>query len=228
MGRHMLTAYDRNNNELWISSDNIGEEPGIRTDYASDVINICETVKTGKIIDSRTGLPVVQHHDPETNKPAQISKRIAYFRIYDNQSIWSIYITEYGRKAGIRNYETRRPDDTESAQIIGYPPIRDSRIEVTYHNDLDLIIGEGEAREPIIHGKQRNIDRWGDPVVLIATCNKISLEDSDYLWQGYTYVNHLTSEIYALENATRAYVRKYLKNVAREMITKYGDDITKW
>jgi hypothetical protein len=230
MSKYMITAYDINHNELWISagSSHDGAEPCIRTDRIADIITNFKILNTGKIINPETGLPVNRIRDPQTGKRNQGSRRIAYFRTYNQNSIWEIYITAHGRKAGIRNYQARRPSDMRTAQVIGCPPIKDEpRIIANGYGGFDLVIGEGDLQGLRAKGN-RNIDRYGDPVVVIANCHRVTLSDTEGSWWGYTYQNYYTLDHCPLQNATSVDVRTLLMTEAKEMIEMYGSDITRW
>jgi hypothetical protein len=229
MKRYTITAYDANHNELWITigTSFVGAEACRRTDRISDVVNTYELVKTGKIIDPETGLPVIRHRDPNTGQRTQGSRYVAYFRVYDNNTIFEIHITRHGRKAGVRNYQTRRDSDTRTGQIIGYPPVHTGPRIVNTGYSYQLIIGEGDPNGLRIRGNQ-NIDRWGDPVVHIATCHRVTSIETEGGWWGYTYDNHYTWDHCPLERATVADVHRHLTAIAEEMIGKYGTDITRW
>lgn len=229
MSRYTITAYDSDHNELWITigSSHIGAESCRRTDRISEVVIAYNTVKTGQIIDSETGLPIVRHRDPATGKRTQGSRRVAYFRVYDKGAIFEIYITWHGRKAGIRNYQTRRPSDTRTGQIIGCVPIHTGpRVVYTGHS-YELIIGEGDPKGLRAKDNQ-NIDRWGDSVAHIATCHRRTKAETEGKWWGYVYVNHYTWSDFALEQATVQDVEIHLLLVAREMINLRGTDISRW
>ena len=229
MSRYTITAYDANHNELWIAigSSHVGAEPRRYTDRVADVVNAYDLIRTGKIIAPETGLPVVRHRDPDTGKRTKGSRYVAYFRVYDNNAIFEIYITYNGRKAGIRNYQTRRDTDARTAQIIGCQPIHtDPRIVNTGHGH-ELIIGEGDPHGLRTNGFQ-NIDRWGDAVVHIATCHRVTNIETEGNWWGYTYENHYTWDHCPLERATVTDVHRHLTTIATEMINKYGADITRW
>jgi hypothetical protein len=228
--RYTITAYDTNHNELWITigSSFVGAEACRRTDRVANVVNAYTLIRTGKIIDPETGLPVVRTRDPRTGQRTQGARRVAYFRVYDNHTIWKIHITAHGRKAGIRNYQTRRPGDTRPGQIIGYPPIHTNpRVVGNGYGGFDVILGEGDP-----HGLRtkgiRNVDKWGDPVIVLGNCHRVTLANSEGAWWGYTYQNYYTHDHGPLQNATVADVRRHLMSEAEEMIGKYGTDITRW
>jgi len=228
MNRHKVTAFDVDHNMLWITigSSHVGAEARISTDRASGVVNTYRRT-TGQIIDPETGRPVVRVRDPRTGRRIQGSRRIAYFRTYTNGHIAEIYITEHGRRAGIRNHETRRDSDTRSAHILGHPPIHTGPRVVDTGHSYELVIGEGNPYGfRTMH--QPNIDRWGDPVVHIATCHRVTLADSDGSWWGYTYYNYCTMDHCPLANATVADVRRHLMGEAQVLIEKHGSDITRW
>lgn len=229
MKRYTITAYDANHNELWITigTSFVGAEACRRTDRISDVVNAYDLVRTGKIIDPETGLPVVRHRDPNTGQRTQGSRYVAYFRVYDNNTIFEIYITRHGRKTGVRNYQTRRPSDVRSARILGCKPIHTGPRIVNTGYSLKLIIGEGDPNGLRTKGN-KNIDRWGDPVIHMATSVKVTRAEAENHWWGYTYENHYTWDHCALQYATLADVKQHLLAVADEMIGKYGTDITRW
>ena len=230
MKRYTITAYDTNHNKLWITigSSFVGAEACRRTDRIAEVVNAYTLIRTGKIIDPETGLPVVRIRDPRTGQRALGARRVAYFRVYDNHTIWEIHITAHGRKAGIRNYQTRRPGDTRPGQIIGYPPIHTNpRVVANGHGGFDLIIGEGDPNGPRTKYNP-NIDKWGDPVIVLGNCRRVTLTDSDGAWWGYTYQNYYTNDHCPLQNATVADVHRHLMSEAEEMIGKHGSDITRW
>lgn len=229
MSRYTITAYDANHKELWITteSSSVGAEPRRHTNRIADVINAYDLVKIGKIIDPETGLPIARHRHPKTGKRTKGSRHVAYFRTYDNHEILEIHITYNGRKAGIRNYQTRRDTDTRTGQIIGCPPVHTNPRIVNTDHSYELITGEGDPNGPRVKGNQ-NVDRWGDPVVHIATCNRVTSIETKGDWWGYTYENHYTWDHCHLECATVSDVHRHLTTIAKEMIDKYGADITRW
>lgn len=226
MSRYTITAYDTNHNQLWITigSSHIGAEPCRRTNRVSEIL-IAYNIKTGQIIDPETDRPVIRHYDPTTGQRTQSSRRIAYFRVYDKDAIFEIYITKHGRKAGIRNYETRRLSDTRAAQILGHPPIHTAPQIINTGYNIKLVIGEGDPQGLRFPGVQ-NADRWGDPVVHLATCHRVTKVDAG--WWGYTYENHYTWDHCPLERATIPEVHQHLMAIADETIKKYGADISRW
>lgn len=227
MKRYTIKAYDTNHNELWISAGwtHDGAEPSIHTDHVSDVVNTY-ALRTGKIIDSETGLPVARLRDPQTGQRAQGSKLIAYFRAYDQDMIWEINITRHGRKAGIRNYQTRSPLDPRTGQIIGHPPIHTGiRVESNGYGGLVSIIGEGDPDGLRLSGEPYT-DKWGDDVRTLGSCQRAFKIESG--WWGYTYQNHCTWELRSMENATAQDVHKHLLAEAQKLEAKYGPDFTRW
>lgn len=228
MKRYTIRGYDANHNELWITigTSFVGAEACRRTDSVIDIINICELVKTGKIIDPETGLPVIRHRDPVTGQRTQGSRYVAYFRIYCEEVIWEVFFTRHGRKAGVRNHEGRRDDDDRTALISGHPPIHTGPRIVNTGYGHELIIGEGDPHGT--RGGSQNIDRWGDPVVHIATCYRVTKGESDNGWWGYTYYNYYTRDNCPLDRATIADVRRHLHAIAEEMIAQRGSDIASW
>lgn len=120
-----VRAYDQDHNELWITigSAHIGAVPHITTDRAAHVVGTYDTLKTGKIIDSEAGLPIVRTRDPKTGRWTMGKRRIAYFRTDNDGHCFEIYITKHGRQAGIRNYQARSATDAPGVHILGHPPI---------------------------------------------------------------------------------------------------------
>lgn len=230
MKRYTIRAYDTNHNELWITIGSwfVGAEACRRTDKIKDVINAYKLIRTGNIIDPETGLPVVRTRDPHTGQRTPGSRRVAYFRVYNEGAIWEIRITVHGRKAGIRNYQTRRPSDTRSVKIIGCRPIHTGpRVVGNGHGGFDVILGEGDPHGLRTEGN-RNVDKWGDPVIVLGNCHRVTLGDSEGAWWGYTYQNYYTHDHFPLQNATVSDVHRHLMAEAEEMIGKYGTDITRW
>lgn len=228
MQRYTIRAYDANHNELWITigSSFVGAEPCRRTDRLADIINAYKLIKTGQIIDQGTGLPVVRRRDPVTGKRTQGRRRVAYFRVYSEEVIWEAHITKHGRQAGVRNHQARRDNDVRVALINGHPPIHTGPRVVNTGYSYELVIGEGDP-----HGMRngnRNIDRWGDPVVHIASCYRVTSAETEGSWWGYTYRNHYTWDDCPLQCATIPDVHRHLYAVAEEMLGKYGPDITRW
>lgn len=224
MTRYTIRAYDADHNELWITDGSY--EACRRTDNVADIIRAYKLVKTGRIIDPETGLPVVRHRGPATGRRIQGSRYVAYLRAYDEDVIWEAHITRYGRKVGVRNHQARRGGDTRAALISGHPPIHTGPRIVDTGHGYELVIGEGNP-----HGMRsgnRNVDRWGDPVVHIATCYRVTSIETEGGWWGYTYSNHYTWDHCPLEYATIADMRRHLQVIAQEMIDKYGTDITRW
>jgi hypothetical protein len=231
MKRYTITAYDTNHNELWITigSSHVGAEARLSSDNVADVEKAYR-ITTGKIIDPETGRPVVRTRDPRTGKRTQGARRIAYFRTYTDGCISEIHITRHGRNAGIRNYQTRRPSDTRTARFTSSscPPIHTGpRVVANGYGGFDLVIGEGDPHGQR-SGDNHNIDRWGDPAVLIGNCHRVTLADSEGSWWGYVYQNYINWDNSPLQNATVADVHRHLIAVAEEMIDKYGADITRW
>lgn len=226
MKRYAIHAYDANHNELWITigTSFVGAEAFRRTDRIVDVANTYELVKTGKIIDPETGLPIIRQSDPNTGQRTQGSRYVAYFRTYANSTVSEIYITRHGRKVGVRNYQTRRDSDTRTTKIIGYRPIHTAPRIVNTENGYQLVVGEGNPND-LDCG---NVDQWGDHAIHIATCDRITKDDTNDRWWGYTYTNHYTWEYKPLKRATVLDVRRHLNAIAKEMITKYGTDLTRW
>lgn len=229
MARYAIHAYDANHNELWITigSSHVDAEAHRSTDRIGDVVNTYDLVRTGKIIDPETGLPVVRRRDPNTGQRTQGARYVAYFRVYDNNTIFEIYVTRHGRKAGVRNYQTRRPGDCRAATIIGCRPIHTGPRVVNTGYNYQLIIGEGDPNGLRLRGNH-NIDQWGDPVAHIATCSRVTRAESDGGWWGYTYDNHYTWVHCPLDQATIPDVHRHLNAIAEEMIDTYGADITRW
>lgn len=230
--RYTITAYDVNHNQLWITigSSFVDAEACRRTNRIADVVNAYELVKTGKIIDPETGLPVVRRRDLDTGQRTQGSRRVAYFRIYDNSTIFEIHITRHGRKAGIRNYQTRRPSDERAAQILGFPPVSTDPYLDVRHNGmrLEIVFGEGDPNSFSKPGHP-NTDRWGDPVYRACSASRVFAYEVEGHWHGWTfedYVNH--NNHMALVNATRADAERHLRSAAAEMVSKYEADITRW
>lgn len=229
MQRYTIRAYDANHNELWITvgSSFVGAESCRRTDRLADIINAYKLIKTGQIIDQETGLPVVRHRDPVTGKRTQGRRRVAYFRIYNEEVIWEAHITKHGRQAGVRNHQARRDSDDRVALISGHPPIHTGPRIVNTGYSYELVIGEGDPHGLRTKGN-RNIDQWGDPVVHIATSCRVTSIETEGSWWGYTYRNHYTRDHCPLECATIPDVRRHLYAIAEEMLGKYGPDITRW
>lgn len=228
MKRYAIHAYDANHNELWITigTSFVGAEPCRRTDRIGDVVNAYELIKTGKIIDPETNLPVIRHRDPNTGHRTNGSRYVAYFRIYENNAISTIFITYNGRKSGVRNYQTRRDADTQTANIIGCPPMHTSPRIVKTGRAYVLAVGEGDPYNAL--GRGKTVDRWGDPAICIATCTRVKAKDVDDSWWGYTCKNHRTGEHYVIEHATIADVYDHLDAIAARAVVDHGPDITRW
>lgn len=226
MKRYTIRAYDKNHNELWITigTSHVGAQACRHTDQISNVLNTYYT-KTGKIIDPETGLPVIRKLDPSTGKRSQGSRRIAYFRVYDNNEIFEINITRYGREVGIRNYEARRPADRRSAGIVGHAPIHTGPRIVKTDGTYSLELGEGDPDSCKL-SPGRNADRWGDPALRAASCRRITNLEAG--WWGYAFENHVTWDHYPMERATGECVKEHLLEVADELAQKFGVDFTQW
>jgi len=127
-GASMYTvhAYDKNDRELWISAGeaHIGAEPHIIA-IMTEKVRLTYTLRTGRIVDERTHRPVVRRRNQLTGKRTTGSRRIAYFRSYvssdsSGDTIMEIYVTKYGREAGVRDHQTRRENDVRTAPILGH------------------------------------------------------------------------------------------------------------
>lgn len=228
MGRYTVHAYDRNHNELWISigSAHEGATPYVTSDNQADVRTVLRMDKMGCIIDLTTGKP--QPHTTLPNGKRSVGKRaIAYFRITDNGTIWKIRMTHAGRKAGIRNYQTRRPEDTYPAPITGGMPITTPRIETTYAGNTVLVIGEGDPEGERLSG-EKYIDRDGDDVRTIGTIRRITKAESGSWW-GYALEDHVNhNNHFAMPNVTKQDAIKALINLGNEYLVRYGADFTAW
>lgn len=230
---YIVRAYDSNHHELWITigSSHVGAEPCRRV-RGENLPAVYAITKTGQIIDPETGYPVIRQRNPETGRKSQGRRRVAYFRTYavthGAETIAEIHITKHGRQTGIRNYQTRRPDDERAEhapRITGWPPIHTGpRIESTGTGSYRLVIGEGDV--DCLCGTSRS-DQWGDTAVVIATCHKILRRETGHWW-GFAYHNRVTGDHCPMEEATGSIVRKHLEAIGQETISERGDDPARW
>lgn len=132
---YTITAYDKNHNRLLLDPNTaVNTDGDIHTEWSGRIVFICASRKTANV------------PDPETGQMTSRTRKIAYFRVIGSFGYCQeIYFTAYGRQAGVRNYQTRRPGDRPTTNIIGAAPIHtEPRIERhdTYGHWM-LVVGEG-------------------------------------------------------------------------------------
>lgn len=183
-----IEAYDREHHKLWLT---IGTSPCILLDgeYKPSYLR-------------KKALAI----DPNTNKPTDQVRKVAYFRIYQDEVLQEIHITSHGRKAGIRNYQARRPEDGSNTPITGHPalPVK-PRIHPVSPTCVDALVGEGDPYSK--HGMIRNNlpkaeDRHGDLGIRLATAVRLTKRETNS-WSGWLVKDLETGDVAALEGAGR-------------------------
>lgn len=179
-----ISAYDKNHNFLTLDTST---DSGIQ----------CESMeRVSDTYHQRTA----NAQDPETGETTSQRRRIAYFRTAEDEHTFEIYVTGYGRRAGVRNYQVRRPGDRDSVIIIGIKPVlTEPRIERhPTTGELVLVVGEGNpyAKDDNDHG------------ICIATAVRATKKYN--IWSGYKILS-LYGQPRVLVGATTHTVRLALK-----------------
>jgi len=164
-----VTAYDKDHNRLFI----------------------LDTGTTGEILKIYS-LKTAYVPNPDTGTCTRRTRRIAYFRTAENGYCFEIYFTRYGRQAGIRNYQARRPGDNPFLRIEGTAPIHTApRVERhPNYGHWVLVIGEGNPYQ---------IDVSPDHGVIIAEAIRCTRRESG--WSGYQ-INEIYGPTRNLPDAT--------------------------
>lgn len=93
-------------------------------------------------------------------------RRIAYFRVLENQRLVSVHFTAHGREAGVRTWRAYRDEDPVAVPVDGAEPVRTDPHVERHEKMMHLCVGEGRAED--ISGWGRARDRWGIPVRSLA------------------------------------------------------------
>jgi len=218
-------AYDKNGQPLGIDTGVGGVRPCQRTILFEYVKAINAITKLGAIMDGE--------------RAGSAKRRVAYFRTFvrdldaprdpakPDGVLKAIYVTMYGRESGIRDYQTRRPEDNSGpVQILGYVPLHTRPRIIRMDAGYQLIVGEGDPAATATPGRRE--DQWGYPIVCVATCRRVTLNRTNGAWWGYTYENHITGESLQLRGHRAKMVRAGLTKVGFEMLNTRGRDITRW
>jgi hypothetical protein len=177
---YKITAYDKNHNRLLLD-----------TNFHVDATGDIDTTVPRRVADIYNTRLSAHVPDPETGRWTRRTRRIAYFRMSIDGRCQEIYFTDYGRQAGVRNYQARRPTDGAGVIVVGAKPVHTTpRVERhPIYRHLVLVVGEGNPY---------GIDRYDDGA-LIAEAIRSTKRDCG--WSGY-----MVREIYGkdrrLEDAT--------------------------
>jgi hypothetical protein len=175
---YTITAYNKNHQELFSSQCLIYEE--VQDIYHQTSANALDLRTTRK-------------------------QRIAYFRtnFRTKQDECEIFITGYGRRVAIRNYQTRRSET--GAKILGCPPIMDMPRVETYLGCkgwvLALVYGEGNPF---------GVDT-DDHAMIIAEATRST--KTTHGWSGWTVVE-TSGKTTELPKATKQEVMLALQELA--------------
>lgn len=188
-----ITAYDKNHERLLLD-----------TTTATNADGDLHPNTYGKILDVYAHRTTANVPNDETGAWTQKTRRIAYFRTSERGHLREIYITKYGRRAGVRNYQTRRPHDAPSVRIEGAEPIHTApRIERhPFFDQLVIVVGEGDPYR---------IDRSADTGLIIAEATRHTRRDHG--WSGYT-IREIYGPDRVLPDATVSTARAALHEAA--------------
>lgn len=130
-----IKAYDVDHHQLWINPATAGCPlyPHVEAIDLHGVQTQINITRTGRVRDTMTGLPIISKNGSK--------RRVAYFRIFDNDALVRIYVAAAGNKAGLSVWEMMRHGE-ELVEIVGQKPVPLLRT-VKVGNTFFLVCGQG-------------------------------------------------------------------------------------